>query len=378
MRILLSLHHYLDPNQGAPGATLLLGSAMAQLGNEVEFFGFDEAFPKGGKSSIRMAVEFPWKLNSFLKKRASNFDVLDLSTGDNWVWASSGRVNAKKIHALVTRSHGLEHVVNDNLWGEVKAGRARVSWKYPFYHGGIRLFEVARSLRLADMSVLLNSYDRNYVINRLKVRPEKTALTAAGMADPFLGLTPRGPKHPENGNINIAFVGTYIDRKGIKYLGAALRKILDKHPSVTVGFFGVGCAPEAVLADFDRAFHSRICVVQRYEKQELPVLLKDYEIHIFPSLSEGFPVSVLESMACGLVPIVTDIPGPTEFCHNLRNALVVPPRDSEALVDAFEHLISDPELTERLRAAAFVESQKYSWARIASETLLMYEGLLSK
>jgi hypothetical protein len=67
------------------------------------------------------------------QKRA--VDVVDASTGDAWVWVKLRR--SSNSPALVTRSHGLEHIMHllENL-EETHLGKLHLSGKYPLYHGG--------------------------------------------------------------------------------------------------------------------------------------------------------------------------------------------------------------------------------------------------
>src|SRR5881397_3172961 len=108
MRVLLCLHQRLDPDLGAPGATLALGAALQRRGCRVEYFSYDEAYGQLREERARHQLRFPWRAATFLLRRARRFDVVDASTGDAWVWASLGRLRSART-ALVTRSHGLEH-----------------------------------------------------------------------------------------------------------------------------------------------------------------------------------------------------------------------------------------------------------------------------
>ena len=62
-------------------------------------------------------------------------------------------------------------------------------WKYPLYHGGFRLWEVATSFRRADLALLLNRYDLEYAIKELDVEPEQTRTIANGILNDFLNLS---------------------------------------------------------------------------------------------------------------------------------------------------------------------------------------------
>src|ERR1700761_7276132 len=116
LRVLLALHHRLSPGAGgASGATLALGSALSDLGCQVEYFGYEHAYGHDTVDMMGSELHFPWRLNAFLKKRASDFDVLDVSTGDGWLWARKRRRCGETTPVLITRSHGLEHTVDQWL-----------------------------------------------------------------------------------------------------------------------------------------------------------------------------------------------------------------------------------------------------------------------
>ena len=44
MRVLLCVHHRLERDAGAPGATLELGRALEAAGCEVDYYGYEQAF----------------------------------------------------------------------------------------------------------------------------------------------------------------------------------------------------------------------------------------------------------------------------------------------------------------------------------------------
>ena len=377
LRVLLGLHHYLNPNQGAPGATLALGKALQAFGCCVEYYGFDQAYPRKNYGEIRNALQFPWRLSDFLAKNSGRFDVIDVSTGDNWVWAKKGRPGSRKHPILVTRSHGLEHTVDANVRQDASDGLGKLSWKYPLYHGGFRLWEVAASLRQADLSLMLNQHDLDYAAGTLGVKRGKMRLVANGIPDSFLGL----PYQSVGGDnsvspLTIAQIGTYIPRKGIAYGDKALNTVLAHHKNVHVAFFGTGCPEAQVLTDFVPSVQAQVKVTPKYSRENLPSLIKDAQVMLFPSLSEGFSLALPEAMACGLAPIVTKIPGNIEIAHDNDNALLVPARDSDAIEQALKRLINDRSLLEQIRRRAYLTAQNYSWGRIAAETLDLYEETL--
>ncbi|MFM7831780.1 MAG: glycosyltransferase, partial [Planctomycetaceae bacterium] len=94
------------------------------------------------------------------------------------------------------------------------------------------------------------------------------------------------------------------------------------------------------------------------------LLLSDYE---------GLPIALLEAMACGLVPIVSKMrSGIPELIQHMVNGIVVDDR-SDSVLNSVRMLNADPELRQRLSAAARnTVLERFSHQRCADgwETLL--------
>ncbi|MEG5042331.1 MULTISPECIES: glycosyltransferase family 4 protein [unclassified Microcoleus] len=159
--------------------------------------------------------------------------------------------------------------------------------------------------------------------------------------------------------------------------GSAVNKILAGYPQVEASFMGTGFLQAQVYADFEPSVHERIRVVPRYQYETLPELLRGHHIKLFPTLSEGFSVALMDAIACGLAPVITTTPGPMEVVRDGDNGILVPPRDSLAIEQALERLITDRPYLEKLRCNAYATAQKYSWHRIARDNLTFYEAALS-
>ncbi|MGL5061829.1 MAG: glycosyltransferase family 4 protein [Microcoleus sp.] len=375
MKILLTIHHNLDPNAGAPGITWKLGQEYQKLGHEVEYYSFDNLPYK--LPDIVESIVFPEflanRISALCQKQA--VDVIDASTGDAWVWAKMRRTD--NIPVLVTRSHGLEHIMHLENLEEARLGNLNLSWKYPLYHGGLRLWEVANSLRDADLSLFSNHRDLEYAVEKLGVNVGRTRVFANGIPEAFLNLDFEPTPEAKDSVIRIAVVATYIARKGIHYGVPALNKILARYPQIEVSFLGTGCPEAQVYADFEPSLRDRIRVVPRYKHETLPKLLRGHHIKLFPTLSEGFSVALMDAIACGLAPVTTTTPGPMEVVRDGDNGILVPPRDSEAIEQALERLIVDRSYLEKLRRHAYATAQNYSWQRIARDNLTLYEAALS-
>jgi glycosyltransferase involved in cell wall biosynthesis len=370
MNILLTIHHKLDPNAGAPGVTWKLGQEFQKLGHHVDYYSFDDL--PSQLPEIVKSIVFPELLAKHLLTitRDRSIDVIDASTGDAWVWAL--RRNRRDRPVLVTRSHGLEHVMHLGILAEARQQNLRLSWKYPLYHGGFRLWEVAQSLRAGDLALLLNQSDADYAIHQLGLNPDRARIVANGIPEEFLSL-PLEPTPAADATLCIAQVGSYIPRKGIHYGVPAVNRILQRYPQVTISFLGTGCSEDRVRADFDPSVRDRVKVTPHYDHELLPSLLQGHQIKLFPTLSEGFSLALPEAMACGLAPVTTSTPGPMEIVRDENNGLLVVPRDTEAIFQALARLIVDRVYLDKLRRQAYQTAQNYSWQKIAATTLALYE-----
>ncbi|MDH3588876.1 MAG: glycosyltransferase, partial [Gammaproteobacteria bacterium] len=67
---------------------------------------------------------------------------------------------------------------------------------------------------------------------------------------------------------------------------------------------------------------------------------------------EGLPKTIIEAMACGVVPVVTDTGGNAELVVHRESGLVVAAGDELALAGAIQELCNDVGLRRKLAAAA--------------------------
>ena len=81
-------------------------------------------------------------------------------------------------------------------------------------------------------------------------------------------------------------------------------------------------------------------------------------------------------MACGLVPVASDIPGPTDILKGKDAGILVPVGDVRAAVDAVNYLLEHPEERQQMRERAHTLAQGYSYEAIASGRVALYGRLL--
>lgn len=104
-------------------------------------------------------------------------------------------------------------------------------------------------------------------------------------------------------------------------------------------------------------------------------LVRDSQVALLSSLTEGFPNAVLEAMAVGLPVVATDVGGVSELIDDSCGVLVRS-GDPSDLAAAIRLLCSDPELRRRLGAAGRDRARTLSWLQCAVSYEHYYRELL--
>jgi glycosyltransferase involved in cell wall biosynthesis len=108
-------------------------------------------------------------------------------------------------------------------------------------------------------------------------------------------------------------------------------------------------------------------------RDDIPEVLASVHVVCLPSYREGLPTILTEAAASGRATIAADAPGCREAVRDGETGLLVPPRDSQRLVQAILELINDPERRRRMGVAGrrMVE-QDFSSAVIIERTIQVY------
>lgn len=99
--------------------------------------------------------------------------------------------------------------------------------------------------------------------------------------------------------------------------------------------------------------------------EQLACLYRGATALVFPSLYEGFGLPVVESMACG-TPVITSNVNATAETAGDGNALLVDPRDVDALAQAMRRLAGSDELRQALSQRGLARAAAFSWADVGA------------
>ena len=113
------------------------------------------------------------------------------------------------------------------------------------------------------------------------------------------------------------------------------------------------------------------------QQADMPGIFRQAHVVCLPSYREGLPTVLTEAAACNRPIVTTDTIGCREVVRQGENGFLVPVACSEALADALQLLIENPELRKQMgtRGREIVINE-FAAEKIISETLNVYEELL--
>jgi len=89
--------------------------------------------------------------------------------------------------------------------------------------------------------------------------------------------------------------------------------------------------------------------------------MRNHDVLVLPSLSEGFGLVVLEAMSQGMTVIVSENTGAGDVIQNGVQGFVVPIRSSEAISEKLSMLASNRENLEQMKIAALERARQCTW-----------------
>jgi glycosyltransferase involved in cell wall biosynthesis len=147
----------------------------------------------------------------------------------------------------------------------------------------------------------------------------------------------RGPRVLSNRKIEAVY--------NIDTIISAWDEVTRPTPSARLTIAGTGSLLNSLQSTVKRSNSApAIDFVGEIPHDDMPDLLRDHDIFLSIASSDTTSVSLLEAMACGLFPIVSDIPANREWIRHSENGLLVPPRNSQALSRAIADAWGDHKL----------------------------------
>jgi len=226
-------------------------------------------------------------------------------------------------------------------------------------------------LRFNSRVFFLNPDDLAEIAKKGLVKKDRTVLI------PGIGVDLNEFKHvprsdsKEGKGTTFLLIARLLRDKGIREYVDAARKIRERHPDVSFLLVGsMDTNPSAVSADELQRWQDEGVVKWLGVLRDVRSTIENADVYVLPSYREGMPRTILEALAIGRPVLTTDVPGCREtvtrlgggMTHDLKpgqlpatgllvhcsNGFLVPARDVDALAEAMEYFIVNPELVARM------------------------------
>jgi glycosyltransferase involved in cell wall biosynthesis len=289
-------------------------------------------------------ILYPFALAVWLARRPGAFDVAVFHSFAGWVVTTlRDLVSSYQRLRIALMFHGLEPVHYPRFRDEMARAGTPLSLRYRLVSGSLMLRLLRASCRRADLLLCLNSGEARFLIDHQWAPRDRIRVVANPAPDDFFVSR----LHREQVQ-RLLFVGQWLPMKGIRYLARAFTQLHRSSPKLRLCCAGTLAPAEIVLKDFPIEVHDAIEVFPRLSSAQLLALHRDSDVFIFPSISEGFSLALMEAMSSGLPIVTTPVGAAPDILEAEHSALLIPYQDSDALLSATSRLIADRGLREYL------------------------------
>lgn len=176
----------------------------------------------------------------------------------------------------------------------------------------------------------------------------------------------------------LLFLGRLERAKGVFELVDAAAELLPARPQLRLVLAGDGRDTAAVRALVAKRGLDQVTSFPGWvDEDERRALLARATCLVIPSHAEGLPLTLLEGLAGGVPVVATSVGGIPEAVRAGREALLVQPRDTQALTHALARLLDDPKAARRLARAGAARAKTYfDIGLVAAELGTIYDRLL--
>jgi len=218
--------------------------------------------------------------------------------------------------------------------------------------------------QLASKIVVASSYTKRTLVNQ-GVAEDKIVVNSFGVdLDTFHPPEDARRRSP----LRFLFLGSVSAHKGIPLLIDAWRSLAGSNAELWI----VG-----PIAEQHRVLIPNLpglYVKGKYAFEDLPELLRQCDVLVFPSFSEGFGLVLLEALASGMPIITTENTAAPDLITNGREGFLLRAGDSEALREALESFTQQTVDIDAMSVAARKCAQSFTWDRYGERWASILKG----
>ncbi|MBY0516460.1 MAG: glycosyltransferase family 4 protein [Bacteriovoracaceae bacterium] len=375
LRILMCCQFPIKADLGGPKGYIEIAETYRQRGHEVTLVGINQIV---GDETIE--YHEAWRLRHFapylkdyILANHHNYDVIEYEA----VYLPYNLKDQVK-SILVARSVLLELHFKKIKLPVLKTLRAYVSHVVKFKKRSQQLNQrintFLTAMKYSDVVNVSNPDDKEILI-QYGVDPNKIVMQPYGIS--LERFNEFQIDKNENSNITIAFVGSFDRRKGAVEFPAIVKELSKSYPQIKfklLGVLGLFRSVESIYKYFGNDLSDNVEVIARYNPKDLPRLLSECHLGIFPSHLESFGFGVLEMMAASLPVVGYSAPGTSML---LPKDLLVARGDYKAMIKKIKILLENNDERLRLSLACNRLAREYIYENQENASLEKYNQLIN-
>lgn len=201
-------------------------------------------------------------------------------------------------------------------------------------------------------------------------------------AKQFIGLRPEDRMVLFVGRIEpLKGVDTIIEAMSCLQIDASMRPV---HLAIIGG--EPDASPEEMTAEMTRlqklcddlAIGQTVVFLGKRDQATLPYYYSAAEVLVMPSHYESFGMVALEAMACGTPVIASEVGGLAYLVRDGETGFTIPSDEPDTLCEKLSWLLTDSHLNQTMGLRAAEYALSYSWDKIATQIVGLYEDILQK
>lgn len=232
--------------------------------------------------------------------------------------------------------------------------------------------------------ITVSKFSKESIIKHLGIHPDLVFVTheAAGRAYQLLKDAAPGKSLRQEYALPSKFIlaiGSADPRKNINTLVSAyalLPENLKAEYRLVIVWTAPGLAPAISRQIKSLRLNDRVQFLNQVSDEDLALLYNEASLFVFPSLSEGFGLPLLEAMACGVPVVAANTSSIPEVAGDA--ALLCAATDPQRMSDALVHVLENEEVRSNMVKKGFQRNSLFSWKKCAAETLSVYRKVLSQ
>jgi len=231
----------------------------------------------------------------------------------------------------------------------------------------------ARACRSAEAILVDSECSKRDVLRLLRVPEDRVHVV-------YLGVDPRfTPDHAGPSPLDkpyVFYLGGLDVRKNVPALIRGFAQIAPEYPELVLAIAGQPHHPSPMFPDLRAVaapLGDRVRFLGHVSDDDKLALYRHAELFAFPSLYEGFGLDPLEALARGCPVVCSNASSLPEIVG--AAALLFDPNDEPALAAAMRQALADPE---PLRAKGPPQAAKFTWAKTAEQTALIYRQVAAR